>query len=86
MIDPNSVTPQWRTVRCDYLNADIQVRRPTVADAGIPIERSWIRLARSADGTPLLPANFDPTSADARLVEQIVGLAMEVPNPSRPVE
>ncbi|MBM3366498.1 MAG: hypothetical protein FJY48_12490 [Betaproteobacteria bacterium] len=82
MIQPSEIVPQWRTVESKTLGRPIQVKRPSVADAAIPIERSWIRLVRDGDGTPLLAPSVDPTTVEARVVEEIVRLAMEAPNPT----
>jgi hypothetical protein len=82
VIDTAQLQPQWRTVESAVLGRTIQVRRPTVGDASLPVERLWARLVRDGDGTPLMAPTVDPTTVSASIVDEIVRLALEAPNPS----
>lgn len=82
MIDVSQLQPQWRTVESATLGRTIQVRRPTVGDAAMPVDRLWARLVRDGDGTPLMPPTVDPTTVSASIVDEIVRLALDAPNPT----
>lgn len=74
-VERSAISPQWRTVRSEHLQRDIQVRRPTVADALAPADALWSRLVRDGDGTPLLPPGTPPGECDAELAAEVVRLA-----------
>ena len=77
--DTSAIIPQWRTVRSELLARDIQVRRITVGDVGLPTHEMWLRLCRDGDGTPLLPSGTRPGDVDPALVEEVCRLAMGDP-------
>ena len=77
-----ALVPQWWTVRSERLGRDVQVRRPTVADASSAPGEIWARLVRDADGTPLLPPNLTPSDCDAEVAAEIIHLATARPTPA----
>lgn len=75
----SAVAPPWRPVRCEFLQRDIQVKRPSISDIGLPVEKMWVKLVRDGDGSPLLPAGQRAEDCDPKLVEEICRLATENP-------
>lgn len=73
------IIPRWRTVFCVRLAREIQVKRISVADVGLPVHEMWLRLVRDGDGSPLLPAGVGGGEVDPTLVEEVCKLAMSVP-------
>lgn len=80
--DTSAIVPQWRTVRCEMLDRDIQVRRITVGDVGLPTHEMWLKLCRDGDGTALLPLGTRGGDVDPALVEEVCKLAMGNPTPA----
>ena len=77
--DPNKIFPQWKLMRCEFLDQMVLIRRPTIGDLQLQVVDMWARLVKDADGTPLFPPSFKACDADPKLVEEICRLATENP-------